>query len=210
MSIAPNASVGSVINVSLNTNTGWGYAQIGNPSGGTAVSIAGNTSANGVGIIQATGTGTLQIGANAYAYDNMTLNTDHSVSFSRPPVLAYGLAGSVSAPQVNHGTNYVVSIPTGAQSAGLYMILVQTAGSDNVADATAHLSTTYYYDGTQIVAGGAVSGPTQVGGPVGAMSILPYAGAGVFNQFNFVNTSAGAAVTPTFRFLKLAGPISFA
>jgi len=210
MSIAPNSSVGSVINVSMNTSTGWGYAQIGNPSGGTAVSIAGSTSANGVGIIQSTGTGgTLQIGANAYAYDNMTLNTDHSVSLARPPVLAYGLAGTVSIPQVNHGTNAVVSIPAGAQSAGLYMILVQTAGSDNVADATAHLSTTYYYDGTQIVAGRTVSGPTQVGGPTGAMSILPYAAAGVFNQFNFVNTSAGAAVTPTFRFLKLAGAIAF-
>ena len=209
MSIAPNALVGSVINVAENAGTGQGYAQIGNPSSGTAISIAGQTAPNGQAVIQATGTGTIQLGANGTSYDNLTLNADHTVSLARPPVLAYGLAGTVAAPQVDHSTNYVVSIPAGAQSAGLYMILVQTAGSNNISDATAHLSTTYYYDGTQIVAGGAVSGPTQVGGPTGAMSILPYAASGVFNQFNFVNSSAGSAVTPTFRFLKLAGAIAF-
>ena len=209
LALSPNGSgVGDVLVVRENPSTGQGFVQIGN-SAGTTVSIVGNTAANAQCVIQASGAGTIQLGANGVSYDNLTLNADHTVSLSRAPVLAYGLAGTVSLAQVDHSTNALVSIPAGAQSPGLYCILVQTATSNNVSDAPAHMSVNYYYDGTQIVAGGAVSGPTQVGGPAGAYSILPYASAGVFNQFNFVNTSAGSAVTPTIRFLKLAGPIAF-
>ena len=206
MTLGPTATSDDVLTLAVNAGTGQQYAQIGNP-GGTTVSIVGQTSANGAGIIQASGTGSLQIGANPTSYDNLTLNNDHTVSLVRAPVLAYGLAATVTLQQVDHGTNTVVSIPAGAQSPGLYCILIQTAGS-TVNDSPAHMSTTYYWNGTQIVAGGAVSGPTQVGGPAGAYSIVPYAAAGVLNQFNFVNTTAGAATTPTLNWIKLAGPIT--
>lgn len=208
MSIAPNASVGSVINVAQNAGSGIGYAQIGNPSGGTAVSIAGQTSPNGTCTIQASGSGTLQIGANGTSSpDNLTLNADHTVTFASAPILP-ALNATVTLPQVDHGTQAIVSIPAGAQSAGLYCLTVQTAGSTNVNDATAHLSTIYYWNGTQVVSGGAVSGPESVGGPAGAYSIQPYAAAGVLNQFVFINTTAGAATTPTLNWIKLAGPIT--
>ena len=220
-SIAPNGSTptatmslgGSTTNnqtlvINQNSGTGQGFIQVGNPNGGTSVSIVGQTSPNGAGVIQGSGSGSLQLGANATSYDNLTLNNDHTVSLVRAPVLAYGLAATTTLQQVDHGTNTVISIPAGAQSAGLYCVLIQTATSINVSDAPAHMSMTYYWNGTQIVAGGAVSGPTQVGGPAGAYSIAPYAASGVFNQLNFVNSSAGSAVVPTINWIKLAGPIT--
>jgi len=207
LSMGPSPTAQDTITMAVNGSSGVQFASIGNHSG-TTVSIAGATAPNGTGVIQASGSSSLQIGANGTSYDNLTLNNDHTVSLARAPVLSYGLAATTTLPQVDHGTNAVVSIPAGAQSPGLYCVLIQTAGSNNISDATAHMSMTYYWNGTQIVAGGAVSGPTQVGGPAGAYSILPYAAAGVFNQLNFVNTSAGSAVVPTINWIKLAGPIT--
>lgn len=207
MTLGPVATTDDVLTLAVNPGSGVAFAEIGN-TGGTTLNIAGSTSANGNCSIAASGSGTVTIGANATAYDNITLNNDHTVSLARAPVLAYGLAATTTLAQVDHGTNTVVSIPAGAQSPGLYCVLIQTATSNNISDATAHMSMTYYWNGTQIVAGGAVSGPTQVGGPAGAYSILPYAAAGVFNQLNFVNTTAGSAVVPTINWIKLAGPIT--
>ena len=207
LSLGSSPTAQNTITLGVNGSSGVQFATIGN-QGATTVSIAGATAANGVGIIQASGSGSLQLGANSTAFDNLTLNNDGTCSLARAPVLSYGLAATTTLGTVASGANAVITIPAGAQSAGLYCVLVQTATSNNISDATAHMSMTYYWNGTQIVAGGAVSGPTQVGGPAGAYSILPYAAAGVFNQLNFVNSTAGSACVPTINWLKLAGPIT--
>lgn len=113
---------------------------------------------------------------------------------------------AISIGQLYGGKTATLTFPS--LPAGLYSLTIQTGTANAQGDWQSHISTMFYWNGSEIVSGGsAVS--DSMGAPGAIISIVPKPGD--FSKLNVTNTapSNGAAPSLTANIIQLLGAVTF-
>jgi len=201
MELSNDADVNpAVLSIKTNPGTNAGYIFVGNPVGGSTISIAGNAAA-GACVIQGGNACTgIDIGANNVNFDNIAITPNVTV--------IKGLGGnpSVLLATGTYAANSTTPVPL-PPSAGLWAIVgCSDPGSAPTAySRQAQLSAMAYVNNSGVVNMGG-SGYVDVGG-VGGTDFVTLQVNPTATELNLINNSAQSLVGYSIRAFNISGPI---